>query len=66
MPVAGSEQDGEYNLRSGLWSVTTVNRNPYTQFLNCSHENTTANASLSFWEYLVSASDNERLAKATG
>ena len=29
-------------------------------------ENTTANASFSVWEYLVSASDNEQLAKATG
>ena len=47
-------------------TVTTVNRNPYTQFLNRSHENTIANASLSVWEYVVSASDNERLAKPTG
>ena len=36
------------------------------QFLNRSNENTTANASLSVWDYLVSTSDNERLAKAAG
>ena len=28
--VGCPEQDGGYNLRSGLWSITTVNRNPYT------------------------------------
>ena len=62
----GSEQDGEYNLRSGLWSVTTANRNPCSQFLNRSYENTTANTSLLVWECLVSASKNGRLVKATG
>ena len=52
-----------YNLRSGLWSVTTVNciHVIFKSFTREYH-----NTSLSVWEYLVSVSDNERLAKASG
>ena len=47
--AVGSEQDGEYNLRSSFWSVDIVNCNPYAYFSNAPQENNTANASPSVW-----------------